>query len=481
MKWLSKNKILLLLFGVSTIFFILQHVGFLGWDFSVYVLNAKYLFSHGNYFEWGRAPLMSLLMGLFSFFGAGSYVIAQYLYIILASFLFFVSSKLIADKFKLNPLIFYALVLSPFVLLFGLIEGTELLTAAFLMFAVYFIKSGKKWSAFLVGIFIGLAFLTRFNASLFIFLILFQLNFKKILISFGSFLLVPFCWSMYTLSVKSSVLISQADNFGLNSYFRGYIHQPFNFGHLLSAFNYYYIIFFVLGIITVVTILSMKKKHPYMKKKELLFNVILMAFITILAIYSYTHATIKISRYLFFIFLPLTYFSTVFLQSINKKKLITILLIAIILFNFGYAFAHLNFNGNPSNSFRTISKNLDKNCMYVSDKWIYFDYFGITTEAPTGFHDQFIRDLNNGKRFIIFRDVSEPDFLKNRTYLESLPLINKTDNYLIIGNSSFCMFPYKVDKSYLDAYRENNLTKLTNCQVVMPKWAEFVCKGRYKG
>ena len=80
--FLKENKILIIFYILVTIFFIYQHYKILNWDFTTYILNAKYLFSNGNYFEWIRNPLTAALIGIFSIF---TWKLAPYFYIIFVS------------------------------------------------------------------------------------------------------------------------------------------------------------------------------------------------------------------------------------------------------------------------------------------------------------------------------------------------------------------------------------------------------------
>lgn len=153
------NKLNIVLF-FATAFFLLGHFLYQGWDFSAYVLNAQYMFSDGNYFELYRAPLTSVLLGVFSFLGWKG---AEYTYILFCSILFFFSSILLTRNLKLDEFYFYLFSVNGFVLLFGLIEGTELLALALLeLFLVFLIKN--KWYA---GAFLGLVCLTRYPLVVF--------------------------------------------------------------------------------------------------------------------------------------------------------------------------------------------------------------------------------------------------------------------------------------------------------------------------
>ena len=91
-EFIEKNKFSVFLFVISSFLFLYQHLN-LGWDFKAYVLNAKYLFYNGAYFETVRPPLVSLLMGFFLLFKG----LSEYLYLFFVSFLFFFSTIKLSD------------------------------------------------------------------------------------------------------------------------------------------------------------------------------------------------------------------------------------------------------------------------------------------------------------------------------------------------------------------------------------------------
>ena len=137
--FLQKNKLIILLFLSSTSFFLYQHKNYWSWDFSAYLLNAKYWFNDGNYFEWYRPPLTPLLLGIL---GILNWKLSEYLYIIFVSTLFAFSclkfEKVFIDK---DPTLFYALMLSPFLLSNGLFAGTELYVAISGIFGIFLARS----------------------------------------------------------------------------------------------------------------------------------------------------------------------------------------------------------------------------------------------------------------------------------------------------------------------------------------------------
>ena len=77
-EYILKNKEFLILYIISTIFFILYHYIYMGWDFAAYVINAKYWLGLEQYFETYRAPLMPFTLMIF---GASKF--AEYIYIFL--------------------------------------------------------------------------------------------------------------------------------------------------------------------------------------------------------------------------------------------------------------------------------------------------------------------------------------------------------------------------------------------------------------
>ena len=84
-----ENPLVTALFVLSTLFFLVQHYFDFGWDFAAYIINAKYLFYGGNYYEVYRAPLISVIMAPLLPLGKAS----QYLYVFLVSSLFLYSTK----------------------------------------------------------------------------------------------------------------------------------------------------------------------------------------------------------------------------------------------------------------------------------------------------------------------------------------------------------------------------------------------------
>src|SRR5437016_2218738 len=88
-KWIVKNKFIVTLFFLSTSFFLYHHYSNLSWDFSIFVLNAKYWVGSSNYYEVLRPPLMSFLILILS---PLTWQVSEYIYIIIISAVFMFST-----------------------------------------------------------------------------------------------------------------------------------------------------------------------------------------------------------------------------------------------------------------------------------------------------------------------------------------------------------------------------------------------------
>lgn len=433
------NRLFYLLFLFSTVFFIYQHSTGLSWDFSVYVLNAKYIFSNGFYFEWNRPPFAPFVMGVLSIFGWGA---AEYMYIILVSALFAYSSKLLAERIKVDEVLFYGLLLSPFVLNTGLSVGTELLYFSFLQLVLAY--SDKARSA----AFISLLSLTHYSNFIYILLVFFKRHVKKILVSFGIVILFFAPWLLYNFYLSGDPLTSVADAYAENVKFRDYIKMPFNFSDVLEVSGYY-ILLFAFGIYK----LFINRKF---KKMD-----ILMLAVLVISLFSYNTIPIKTSRYLFNLTLPLVYFSAVWINKLKMWRWITLL---IIIVNFSLASFNFTKLENPKAYEEVVSKT--DGCMIKSNAWPFINYLGKPSE-PFPRKEKIVADINNGTRVILFKR-GEPDYASDKDFISSFPVIAETNGYVILGNTSKCTPVRKVDRTYISHLNELGY-ELTPCNVLLPK------------
>jgi hypothetical protein len=320
----KKNRILCTVLFISTIFFLLQHRFYLGWDFAAYAINARYFFYGGDYFEVYRAPMISMVMGILMLFGP----LAEYLYLVLVSVLFFYSTLVFSDacfdkylnKFNISKeqtrVLFYLLLMTPFLLTFGLMEGTELLGLAFIQLFLSYLITGK-----LSGHFLGFAFLSRYNFLTFGIFLLFERDYKRILKNIGLFILTTIPWFIYNFIKWGNPLTSLVDSFYLNVFARQDLIEPFKFSSLLYPINYLLPLFFV-GLFAFFYFKCWKRRVP-----------LIMSGVILILLWEIYTIPFKITRYLFNLALPVAFFSFIGICFFNKKfnKFGKILLIILFL------------------------------------------------------------------------------------------------------------------------------------------------------
>lgn len=429
-KFSKENKLIIILYLFSTGFFIYQHSLGISWDFASYSLNAEYIFFGGDYFEWFRAPLASFLIGLFTFFILPLWV-AEYLYIIFVSTLFLYSCLRFCKSFKLKPKLFYILILNPFTILVGLAVGTELLTLSFLMLFLSYLFSKDKYNL-KSGFNFALASLTRYTC--FPYFILIFSKIKKSIIFFFLVIFLTFLpWFLFNYIETKHFLTSIANSQALNVKYRiDYLFQQPSLYHFLIVGNFLWI-FFLLGL---------KRFKP---NRE---NFVILTFFAI-ALISYLIIPIKDPRYLFNLLLPLSYFSYLSLEKIKRSELIfsflsvSTILSLLILSTLGFTIEYLN---PPKKEFYHLD--LPKNCLYMSNHWVPLNYIGYVVEPPP--REKEVSDyIEEGYRIVIYYR-GEPEYSTNMSFLESFPIIKKTEDYIVLGNTSKCKKIHKVDNTYLE-------------------------------
>lgn len=151
------------------IFAVIEFFFLRNWDMLVRILNANYLFHNGYYFEPEKALIESVIIGLFSypFGGYGVYAL-----IAITILIFVFSVKEFASEFKSDFYLTLLLLLSPFVIFYGIKNGSDLLVISFIILFIVYVKKKSP----LAGLFMGLAFLSKYYAILFIPIIFFMLR-----------------------------------------------------------------------------------------------------------------------------------------------------------------------------------------------------------------------------------------------------------------------------------------------------------------
>lgn len=459
---IKNNFLIVLLFLISTSFFIIQHLKFFSWDFVAYVLNAKYLFYNGIYFELYRTPIPSLLLAIFLIFNK----FGEYIYIIFISSLFLYSNIKLSDvlfqnKYKEKKdlqkarLIFYFFSLSMFVIYYALSAGTELLSLAlFETFIAFFISNRNS------GHLLALATLSRYNFITFFPLLLLNRNYKKIIKNILLFFLICFPWFLFNYIEYGNWFASIVDSYALNIFNRDYIHQPFNFYSLIKVIGFF-IPFFISGIF-----ISFKQVYDSNKKisKENLSHV-LFIFIFLVTTFDFIKIPVKDERYLFNLSLPIAYFSSLFLLYIKDKikkidKFLNVLLIivfiisflisALLIYNSAKIYEEINYKNQIYDASIQIKTLGIQECKILSPHWVPMHYLSGNVYPLGGYsiHER----IKEKEIILIFKNYPTIDDGFNKNSLSLYPKLFENNDFVFIAdndiNSTNCAKKIKYDFPY---------------------------------
>lgn len=446
-KWIREHPLVVVFYLIATTFFIYQHISHYAWDFEAYVLNANYWFSHGTYFEPMRPPLVPLLLGLLIIFGEKT---SEMVFIFLVSTFFFITSLLIARELKVNETIWYALSLSTFTLVYGLAQGTELLSLALVQLTIVLIMREKAHS----GITLGLAILTRYASLPLGLILLANRKPKNIIKSIILFLLTILPWLIYSYLTWGNIFTSIADGYASNILYRNYTYQPSDLIHIFNV-ALLLIPFAILGILNGIRTI-MQKNIPSK-------ITILIIFVGIATVYTYLTTPIKIERYLFLLVLPITLASISGLELLTKKfrtqKVAKIISSVIFIASLIIALILLH-NVSPTKeeytqAVSTIKSLGIENCSIGSNGWVVLNYLGISaTPAPK--ETLITKEFDEGKQFVFLKNILEPNYIKNETFLDLLEPKYRTSTLIVLGKDT-CQKPEPYDKTYVENTRADIL------------------------
>ena len=478
-RFVKENRFITLLFIASTAYFMIQHLSHLSWDFSVYMMNAEYLRGVGDYFEVQRPPLMPFALLVLGIFGRYA---AELLFIILASGLFFYSTIVLADACTTSRKMFYALSLNAFFLVFATVNGSELLSLAFLELFLAALITDK-----MSGAFFGLAFLARYPVLGLAPLFLFHKQLWS-MIKNGFFAMLAVApWMMYNYYTTGSALTSIANSYAQNVKFRDYIQQAPEIFHFLEVLNLLTpLLILGAGMSTYEiykTAAKEKKKddkeesrcdegktHAFFSSARFLvkthFTDLLMFAFFFLVVVGYMRTPLKIDRYLFNITVPAVYFSAKALQpgmieiagravKITKKAALHALYL-FTLVSFSAAAVLLLF-GHTGTIYDGALAEMDQmgigECALHSNEWVFLNYKGRPTEiAP--WQDTVGYYIENGHYFVLFKRAFEPNYTHDRQFIRTHSPLFENKDFIILGNLSTCALIRTPDRSYLEQVSE---------------------------
>ena len=444
---LRGNLLVVCVFCLSTAFFLWQHSSGVSWDFTVYTLNARYIFDGGRYFEWSRPPLMPFLLDLFSIFGWGA---VGYVFIILISALYLLSSVRFSERFAVDYKVFYPLSLTPFALIYGFSVGTELLSLSMLLlFLAYF-------DGICSGFFLSMAFMVRYTNIGFLPMLLLEFDLKSVVIGALVFLLTLSPWIFFNYALTGNPLTSLMDSYAMNVKFRGGVFESFSIWHVLTAVN------ILLPLAALGMLFQLNRIRGLSWKDRGHKQFILVIAFALITFYSYVKTPYKFDRYLFNLALPATYFSAIAVQRLGVK--IVYLLVAasfVSLLVIPVDMIKLQDESLYEKALREVRVDVG-DCGLLSNGWVYLNKLGSTAgNAPD--HRIVAKKIDEGYRILLFKHLQEPEYTFNKEFIGGLSVLKETGGYTLLGKNSSCVrvgrhdgtYIQQIDELYRDSFNES--------------------------
>ncbi|MBD3312487.1 hypothetical protein GF352_03485 [archaeon] len=426
------KRLLAALFIISTSFFMVQHAFNVSWDFSVFFLNSRYLLFNHGFFEIRRPPLPAFLM----FFG-------EYFYIFFVSLVGLYACVKFSNRYSLNPVVFYSLILSPYVLFTGFAVGTEFLTLALTLLLFTYIKDE------LSGFFFGLSFLAHYtNASSVIFLF-FKRDWRRIIGSLLLAFLVIAPWFLFNYWFKADPFYSFWDSYAQNVSSRSYYDMSFNLFDLLIVSSFLFPLFLV-G-------LSRFRRDSFIDW--------LMLFFFLVRLGNYFFIPLKIPRYLFGVVIPVAYFSAKSLNRFNYRASLVVASLTIIFSAFFYS--PLFYLESPS-IYTDNLVHFNDSCMVMSNAWPFLNYYGVDS-GPSPRKQLVVDYLNQGYTLVFFKHIRDPSYPLNESFISSLPVSYDSYQLVVLSNESVCLPSYSYNLSYIEEMN-NTYHELHNSSFSFTIW-----------
>jgi len=336
--------------------------------------------------------------------------VAEYGYILVVSILFFIAIRKFSERYKIDPIVIYALFFTVFTLFFSFLVGGELLSMSFLVLGLVYIFDRPFFS----GTFIGLAGLTRYPALIFLPLGILTKNIRKITLFYLGVFITFIPWFAFNYVKWGNPLASIMESFLLNVGNRE--GRPMMLQHFLIAWNIL-LPLFPLGLYS----------------KKLKYRDFIIVVFLILAVISFYRIPYKYARYLYWSVFPLAYFSSKFVEKYVKVKYYVLLL--LVIFNIVIAIYF-----TPHSSFYWHKKAVEgiDNCSISSNEWVTFNYLGRNAIVYPYPKQELYKRIKGGYRIVLFKENPEPPYVNDKEFMQSLPLIEETEVYYIVGLREKC-------------------------------------------
>ncbi len=382
------RKYMVVAYIVATVVFFSLEFGFLmNWDMLVRIMNANYLFHGGQYFEDQRALLESFLIGIFSFV-LGPY--AVYAFIALATVIFFVAVYYFSKSFGIDSVLTLGVVFNPFFLFYAIRNGSELPMYAFLILFIAMIKAKKPQYA---GIFMALAFVSKYDSLFLLPLALFLVDWnavgslKRLGVFAASALLALVPFFAYNLALYHNIFFTFASSFYQNS---ATLAGTFSSGSGYIATGFEELV--VLIPLAAMVLLLKKRKTSLLKSRKSDVLILLSALFLFFVIYILVSHMFSAGLNYFRFFLPVTLFATLILSLfLDKRMVLLTLLFFVVSMVLAYQILYSQpFNSSVLGGQISAAKSLlysaynTTNCTVQSNNWVFLDYYGISATYPRG-------------------------------------------------------------------------------------------------
>ncbi len=477
----SKQKFILscllfILFGI--IITQLYYLHGVGWDFTAHFLSSKAMISknfttfltniisHNQtsikfgilesktlYFEIYRAPLSIILFSIIDLISTNYAII---IYLIFMVILLFISIFYISKSMKIEFILIASLLILPYLFSFPFFTNSEeILSLVFMLFALGLQIKGKWYS----GIFLGFAGLSKYTALIFLPMLLFQTNKKRILYSYLGFGLVTLPWLLFNYVFFGNFLYSYLSSIAVSLE-----SSPLSTPSIIS------LLFILVNFIPGAIILAITKrkellkynvknklklpiqsiKHFYFSNRSYFIIIIFSLLSLLLFIILGLHESIfDQARYAYFLYTSIALLIAINITTLKTKKktsknykfsvyvlylfsLICMLsTIVLISTNIPNAIGLSNssfFNMFHQNQNILQTYNL-QNCSVISNDWVFLRYYNISAFSPYGY-------IKNSSKY--------PKLIFNSFGTYPTAISTNTDN-IIFKNQNFTLF---VNKNY---------------------------------
>ena len=416
------SDLTLIFFLSATGLMLYQHSTGWSWDFNTYSMIGEYIFHGGFYMEWLRPPVASTAMGLLQYVFTRK--VSEFVFIGLTSAFFLYSSRRFSESFDLELEKFYVFALTPAVIFFSTMNGTEMLSLAFALLFLADFKSPRS------GLWLGLGFLTRYNLGMIIPLVLLQRDIRKIIKTgiISGLTLVP--WLLYNYIQTGNPLTSFGNFLMLNVFLR----------YTSTSLDPHNLLIMTLPTAAIlITYLKPEIRKKITPGKEDL----LMLSYSGLIVLSYLTADYRSLRYLYPLTLPVAFYVSRAWTHIDREKVFY----AIAAANLVIAAGGLTQTGlTPSGKYIDSAEAVN-GCMAESESWVMTNYAGAPTR-PVSNENITIDRLQDGYRSISFKG---PDY-RNL----SAPVLVENGRFTVYGYSELCKEAEKADRTYLEGFNERN-------------------------